>query len=82
MLNLVDMMVEGSSHSIDISQEGEGNWVSGVEQSAFLVGGENVSFTVTQVGNDNLVEGSVIGYDSTVSVTQIGDGNTATITQM
>jgi len=76
------MMVEGNNHSIDISQTGEGNWVTGVEQSAFLVGGENVSFSVTQIGNDNIVEGSVIGFNSTVSVTQMGDGNTATITQM
>ena len=80
--NLIDMMVEGSGHSIDISQEGENNWVVGTEQSPFLVGGENVTFNVTQLGNDNIVEGGVIGVNSTVTVTQIGDGNTATITQM
>ena len=76
------MMVEGNDHSIDIAQTGEGNWVGGMEQSGFLVGGENVSFSVTQIGNDNIVEGSVIGFNSTVSVTQMGDGNAATITQM
>ncbi|MCX2581996.1 hypothetical protein OQ641_29760, partial [Klebsiella pneumoniae] len=67
---------------IDISQEGEGNWVTGMDQSAFLIGGEDVSFTVNQIGNDNLVQGGIIGSNSMVSVTQIGDGNTATVTQM
>ena len=75
-------MVEGSNHSIDIAQQGEGNWVGGTGDSAFLLGGENVSFSVTQTGNYNTVEGNVIGFNSTFSVTQLGDGNTATITQM
>tara|TARA_B100001059_G_scaffold89758_1_gene88312 strand:+ start:229 stop:510 length:282 start_codon:yes stop_codon:yes gene_type:complete len=66
----------------EFAQEGFGNWVIGTDDSAFLLGGENVAFNVTQTGNDNIVEGAVIGFNSTVSVTQLGDGNTTTITQM
>ena len=65
-INLVDIMVEGSGHSIDISQEGEGNWVTGMDQSAFLIAGEDVSFTVNQIGNDNLVRGGIIGSNNMV----------------
>ena len=73
--------MEGSGHSVDISQTGSENFVVGVDQGAFLIGGENNSFVVVQEGNANLVEGSIIGSNNAVMITQIGDGNIATVTQ-
>ena len=54
---------------------------AGIGEGAFLLGGEGNSLVVVQEGNANLVEGSMIGSNSTVVITQLGDGNIATVTQ-
>ena len=63
-------------------QEGAGNWVTDDAGGQFVISGDMNTFEVTQMGNDNLVTGSITGNGGTVSVTQVGDYNVATVDQM
>ena len=63
-------------------QEGAGNWVTDDMGGQFVISGDMNTFEVTQMGNDNLVTGSITGNGGTVSVTQVGDYNVATVVQM
>ncbi|MFT6206723.1 MAG: hypothetical protein ACJA0T_000627 [Colwellia sp.] len=46
-----------------------------------LIGGDNIAFNISQVGNGNVVEGSFISDSGVVSITQMGDWNSAVIVQ-
>ena len=46
-----------------------------------LIGGVGIELSITQEGLGNIVEGSVISAFGSVSVTQVGDWNSATIVQ-
>ena len=80
-LNSLDILVEGSNHQIDIAQVGDENFITGEDGSAMLIGGANIAFNISQVGNGNLVEGSFISDSGSVSITQMGDWNTAVVVQ-
>nr|WP_136251001.1 curlin [Ningiella ruwaisensis] len=80
-LNLLDLVLNGNDASISIMQEGVGNFISAEDGSPMQLVGDAISFSVTQIGNDNLVAGSITGSGS-VSITQIGDFNEAIVTQM
>ena len=67
---------------INVMQEGVGNWVTDESGGQFAITGDANTFEVTQMGNDNLVTGSITGNGGTVSVTQVGDYNVATVVQM
>ena len=80
-VNSLDILVEGSNHQIDIMQDGEDNLITGADGGSMLIGGANIAFNISQVGNGNIVEGSFISDSGSVSVTQMGDWNTAVIVQ-
>lgn len=44
--------------------------------------GDGMSLSISQVGNDNLVTGSMSGTGGSISVSQVGDYNVASITQL
>ena len=81
-LNLLDLLVNGDENVISVTQEGVGNWVTDETGEQFVISGDMNTFEVTQMGNDNLVTGSITGNGGTVSVTQVGDYNVATVVQM
>jgi hypothetical protein len=81
-LNLLDLLVNGEENIISIMQEGAGNWVTSDAGGQFAISGNSNTFEVTQMGNDNLVTGSISGNGGTISVTQVGDYNVATVVQM
>jgi len=81
-LNLLDLLVNGNDNIISVMQEGVGNWVTDESGGQFAITGDANTFEVTQMGNDNLVTGSITGNGGTVSVTQVGDYNVATVVQM
>jgi len=80
-LNSLDILVEGSGHSIDIAQNGDENMIIGANGEAMLIGGVEIDLTINQSGTGNLVEGSLISAMGSVSITQVGDWNSATIIQ-
>ena len=55
--------------------------VGGMGTGAFLVQGSDVELTINQVGDGNLVDGGIYSASGSVTVTQTGDYNTATIIQ-
>ena len=55
--------------------------ITGADGGSMLIGGANIAFNISQVGNGNIVEGSFISDSGSVSVTQMGDWNTAVIVQ-
>ena len=81
-LNLLDLLIDGSDNIVSVMQEGAGNWVTDDAGGQFVISGDMNTFEVTQMGNDNLVTGSITGNGGTVSVTQVGDYNVATVVQM
>lgn len=81
-LNLLDLLVNGDDNVVSVMQEGVGNWVTDETGGQFVISGDMNTFEVTQMGNDNLVTGSITGNGGTVSVTQVGDYNVATVVQM
>ena len=81
-LNLLDLLVNGDDNIVSVMQEGVGNWVTDDAGGQFVISGDMNTFEVTQMGNDNLVTGSITGNGGTVSVTQVGDYNVATVVQM
>jgi hypothetical protein len=80
-LNSLDILVEGSNHEIGIEQIGDENLIYGTDGGAMLIGGDNIAFNISQVGNGNVVEGSFISDSGVVSITQMGDWNSAVIVQ-
>lgn len=80
-LNSLDMMIEGSGHNIDIAQTGNYNMIGGIGGDAMLVGGGDVMLSINQIGDGNLVEGSIISASGSIAITQVGDFNSATIVQ-
>ena len=72
-------MVEGSGHNIDIAQTGDENLVIGSNGDAMLIGGADITLNISQTGLGNVVEGSIISASGSVSITQVGDWNSATI---
>ena len=80
-LNSLDILVEGSNHQIDIEQIGDENLITGEGGDTMLIGGANIAFNVSQIGNGNIVEGSFISDSGSVSITQVGDWNSAVIVQ-
>ena len=79
-INLVDILLAGNSNTIEILQNGAGNWVAG-DDGYFAVAGNNGVLAISQQGNDNLVLGSQAGDGNIMSVTQVGDFNTAIVVQ-
>ena len=80
-LNSLDILVEGSNHEIGIEQIGDENLIYGADGGSMLIGGANIAFNISQVGNGNVVEGSFISDSGVVSITQVGDWNSAVIVQ-
>ncbi|MFT5542051.1 MAG: hypothetical protein ACI97K_001797 [Glaciecola sp.] len=80
-LNLLDLVVNGSDNEISIYQEGENNWVTAEDGGTFQMTASNTLFSVEQIGNDNLVTGSISGLSGTVLISQVGDFNVATVIQ-
>jgi hypothetical protein len=79
--NAFDITVEGDSHNVTINQEGNDNLIIGTDSESLLIGGASTTFIVNQIGNDNIVEGNIISGLGSVDITQMGDYNTAVITQ-
>ena len=80
-LNSLDILVEGSNHQIGIEQIGDENLITGEGGDTMLIGGNNITFNISQIGNGNIGEGSFISDSGVVSITQLGDWNTAVIVQ-
>ena len=76
-----DILVEGNNHSIDIAQIGDDNIVTGSNGEAMLIEGSDIVLSISQTGLGNIVEGSITNASGSVSITQVGDWNSATITQ-
>ena len=80
-MNALDILVEGNNHSIDIAQIGDDNIVTGSNGEAMLIEGSDITLSISQTGLGNIVEGSITNASGSVSITQVGDWNSATITQ-
>ena len=55
--------------------------IGGLGGDALLVGGGDITLSINQMGDGNLVEGSIISASGNISITQVGDYNSATIVQ-
>jgi len=62
-------------------QEGNENWVTADDGGTFEMTASGTDFSVEQMGNFNLVTGSITGVDGAVLITQVGDFNVATVVQ-
>lgn len=80
-LNLLDLVVNGDGNTINILQEGTGNWITAEEGATFEINASFTSFSVEQLGNENLIVGEIIGVGGSVLISQIGDYNIATVYQ-
>ena len=81
-LNILDLVINGSDNTVSIMQEGTGNWLTAEDGGTFQMMASDTTFNVTQVGNDNLVVGSITGTGGSVTVSQTGDFNVAVVNQM
>lgn len=72
----IDQVGDGST--ITFTQKGQGNKV-GTEQERLTLGGNNQIITVTQQGNNNSVQGSIVQADNVnIDVAVTGDNNSLT----
>jgi hypothetical protein len=55
--------------------------IVGADGGAMLIGGAGIELALNQTGNGNIITGSVISGTGSISVTQVGDWNNATIVQ-
>ena len=82
--NSMDISLEGEDNVLNFSQEGSFNMIGGLSEGdsdSFLVAGYEKTVEINQVGMGNVVGGSLLGIGSSVSITQVGDYNTASVTQ-
>ena len=71
----------GDGSIIDLTQKGQGNKI-GTEQNRIILEGNNQTVTVTQEGNNNSIQGSIVQADNiNADVTITGDSNTLTYDQ-
>ena len=71
----------GDGGTISITQKGQSNKV-GTEQNRVILEGNNQVITVTQEGNNNSIQGSIVQADNiNTDVTITGDSNTLTYDQ-
>ena len=55
--------------------------ITGADGQAMLIGGAAINLNISQTGNGNLIEGSLISGAGQIEITQVGDWNSATIVQ-
>lgn len=81
-LNNINLLIQANNVSANIFQQGSSNLVAGVNGApALTMSGHHSQLDIIQNGIGNQVFAMQMSANSSISVTQLGQGNTATIIQ-
>ena len=81
-LNSLSLLIQANNVSVDILQQGSANLVAGMNGSPeFILAGHNSRLDIIQNGIGNQVFGMQLSANSSINVTQLGSGNSATVIQ-
>lgn len=81
-LNSLNLLIQANNVSVNMLQQGSSNLIAGVNGAPeFTIAGHNSHVSIAQSGFANQVYGMQLSANSTISVTQVGYGNIATIIQ-
>lgn len=81
-LNSLNLLVQANHVSVNMLQQGGSNLIAGVNGTPeFTIAGHHSHVNIVQSGFANQVYGMQLSANSTINVTQVGYGNTATIIQ-